>query len=40
MSFPRQRRRITLSPENYSLKDTNSWTIQPANFNILKNILA
>jgi hypothetical protein len=40
MSFSRQRRRITLPSENYSLKDINSWTIKPANFNVCKNILA
>jgi hypothetical protein len=40
MSFSRQCRRITLPLENYSLKDTNSWTIKPANFNVYTNILA
>ena len=32
--YSRQRRRITLPTENHSLKDTNSWTIKPANFNV------
>jgi hypothetical protein len=40
MSFSRQCRRITLPPENYSLKDTNSWTIKPANFSVYTSILA
>jgi hypothetical protein len=40
MSFSRQRRRITLPPDKYSLKGTNSWTIRPANFDTYKNMLA
>jgi hypothetical protein len=39
MSFSDQRRRLTLSPENYSLKDTNSWITKLANFSVYMNIL-
>ena len=39
MSFYNQGGRMTLSPENYSLKDTNSWTTQPDNFSVYTNML-
>jgi hypothetical protein len=38
-SSSNQRRRMTLPTENHILKDTNSWIIHPANFNVYTNIL-
>jgi hypothetical protein len=39
MSSSNQRTRMTLPTENHILKDTNSWIIHPANFNVYTNIL-
>jgi hypothetical protein len=39
MSSSNQRRKMTLPTENHILKDTNSWIIHPANFNVYINIL-
>ena len=40
MPFSNQCRRIILHTEKYGIKDTNSRTIKPDNFNVYTDILA
>ena len=39
MSFSNQRRRMTLLTEHYGLKDTNSWPIKLAHFNVYTHMV-